>query len=204
MDMTLQPVVDFASPIRNAPLPPRSNQRFARNEAPPAAGEPVVTQDGRVLRLRPIQPSDANALRRCFKRLPAEDIRRRFMHMLSDLPEPMAQRLCRLDPATEVAFVLVDDAAVPAEVRGVGRLFIDEASDSAEFSVLVERDWSRIGLGALLMRRLVATCRERGLAELWGYVLVENRPMLSLCHELGFTSHPLADEPGTARISLRL
>jgi hypothetical protein len=35
-------------------------------------------------------------------------------------------------------------------------------------------------------------------------VLVENRPMLSLCHELGFTSHPLADEPGTARISLRL
>jgi acetyltransferase len=204
MDMTLQPVVDFASPIRNAPLPPRSSQRFARAEVLPAAGESVVTHDGRVLHLRPIEPSDASALRRCFKRLPAEDIRRRFMHMLADLPEPMAQRLCRLDAATEVAFVLVDDAVVPAEVRGVGRLFIDEAVDNAEFSVLVERDWARVGLGALLMRRLVATCRERGLAELWGYVLVENRPMLRLCQELGFTSQPVADEPGTARISLRL
>jgi acetyltransferase len=54
------------------------------------------------------------------------------------------------------------------------------------------------------MRHLVATCRERGLAELWGYVLVENRPMLRLCSELGFTSRMVPDEPGVAQITLRL
>jgi len=202
--MTIQPVVDFASPVRNASLPPRSNRRFARAETAPAAGEPVVTRDDRVLRLRMIEPGDVSALRRCFTRLPAEDIRRRFMHSLRELPEPMAQRLCQIDPATEVAYVLVDDSVVPAELRGVGRIFIDEATDSAEFSVLVERDWTRMGLGALLMHRLVAVCRERGLAELWGYVLVENRPMLHLCSELGFASHMVPDEPGTAQITLRL
>lgn len=202
--MPIQPVVDFASPIRNAVLPPRSNRRFARTETAPAASEPVTTRDGRVLQMRPIEPDDAAALRRCFTRLPAQDIRRRFMHMLTELPEPMAQRLCRIDPATEAAYVLVDDTVTPAEVRGVGRIFIDEATDSAEFSVLVERDWTRLGLGAELMHRLVDTCRERGLAELWGYVLVENRPMLRLCSELGFASRMVPDEPGTAQITLRL
>lgn len=202
--MTIQPSIDFASPTRSAPLPPRSNQRFAHAEAVPATGEPVATRDGRTLLLRSIEPGDVAALRRCFKRLPAEDIRRRFMHTLTELPEPMAQRLCHIDTATEAAYVLLDDTVAPAELRGVGRIFIDEAADSAEFSVLVERDWTRLGLGAELMRRLVATCRERGLAELWGYVLVENRPMLRLCSELGFTSRMIPDEPGVAQITLRL
>ena len=46
-------------------------------------------------------------------------------------------------------------------------------------------------------------CR-RGLAELWGYVLLENRPMLELCRELGFTQRLMPDEPGTAQITLKL
>lgn len=196
--------VDFASPTRSTPLPPPSHRRFAATMSSPPAGEPVITRDDRVLHLRPIEPGDVAALRRCFTRLPAEDIRRRFMHMLAELPEPMAQRLCRIDPASEVAYVLVDDSVTPAELRGVGRLFIDGATDTAEFSVLVERGWSGRGLGALLMHRLVTTCRERGLAELWGYVLVENRPMLRLCSELGFTSRMLPDEPGVAQLTLRL
>ena len=98
----------------------------------------------------------------------------------------------------------VDESARPAEMRGVGRIFVDEASDSAEFSVLVEQDWSRRGLGALLMQHLVDDCRRRGLAELWGYVLLENRPMLQLCKELGFTQRVMMDEPGTAQITLKL
>ena len=202
--MTIQPAIDFASPTRNVSLPPRSNQRFAPATVAPAIGEPVATRDGRVLQLRLIAPTDVAALRRCFKRLPAEDIRRRFMHTLTALPEPLAQRLCHVDPATEMAYVLVDDTVAPAELRGVGRVFIDEATDSAEFSVLVEREWTRLGLGAELMRRLVASCRERGLAELWGYVLVDTRPMLRLCSELGFTSRMVPDEPGVAQITLRL
>ncbi|MEI7038233.1 GNAT family N-acetyltransferase [Fulvimonas yonginensis] len=200
----MMPAFDFASPTRNATLPPRSSERFAHAHPLPESGEPVVTHDGRVLLMRPIEPRDVAALRRCFKRLPAEDIRRRFMHSLSELPEPMAQRLCRIDPATEAAYVLIDDRVMPAELRGVGRIFIDEATDSAEFSVLVERDWTRQGLGAALMQRLVASCRERGLAELWGYVLVENRPMLRLCSDLGFTTRMVPDEPGVAQITLRL
>jgi len=169
-----------------------------------AQGERLRSRDGRELWLREIVPGDMAALRRCFTRLSPEDIRRRFLHAMSELPEPMAQRLCTIDPARETALVLADEGVRPTEIRGVGRIYVDEAADSAEFSVLVERDWSRIGLGALLMQRLVDDCRSRGLVELWGYVLLENRPMLELCRELGFTQRLVPGEQGTAQIALRL
>jgi acetyltransferase len=168
------------------------------------AGERVSTRDGRGLLLRSIEPTDVAALQRCFARLSPEDIRRRFLHSMSELPEPMAQRLCQIRPALETALVLMDTTVEPHEMRGVGRIYVDEAANSAEFSVLVEHDWARLGLGALLMQRLVDDCRRRGLHEIWGYVLMENRPMLELCRELGFQRRAATDEPGTAQISLKL
>ena len=169
-----------------------------------AIDELVTTHDGRTLQLRSISPTDVRALQRCFSRLSAEDIRRRFLHAMAELPLPMAQRFCRIDPAIETALVLMDNAAQPSEMRGVGRIYVDEVAQSAEFSVLVEHHWTRLGLGALLMHRLVDDCRRRGLVELWGYVLLENRPMLALCRELGFVQRSLLDEPGVAQIALAL
>ncbi len=197
-------VLDFVAPQSAAALPPRSRDRFAPRAAPDDDGERLITSDQRPLRLRPIDAGDVAALQRCFKRLSPKDIRRRFLHAMSELPEPMARRLCRIDPASETALVLLDDAVTPAEIRGVGRIFLDETTDSAEFSVLVEQAWTRLGLGALLMQRLVGDCRRRGVSELWGYVLLENGPMLELCHDLGFERHLLPSEQGTARVSLKL
>jgi len=199
------PAIDFAAPTRLASLPPRSKERFARPRVTLSPrGEQVRTRDDRELVLRAIEPGDVAAMQRCFARLSPEDIRRRFLHAMSELPTPMAERLSRIDPALETAYVLMDESATPAEMRGVGRIYVDEATSSAEFSVLVEKAWTRRGLGALLMQRLVDDCRRRGLAELWGYVLLENRPMLELCRELGFTMRLLPDEPGTAQITLAL
>jgi len=196
---------NLRSPTPPPLLPPRSRERYAPALAVHTApGERVCSRDGRELWQREIEPGDVAALRRCFTRLSPEDIRRRFLHAMSELPMPMAQRLCTIDPARETALVLMDESVRPAELRGVGRIFVDEATDSAEFSVLVEHDWSHVGLGAQLMQHLIDDCRRRGLAEIWGYVLLENRPMLELCRELDFTQRLMRDEPGTALISLRL
>ncbi|MHA6202916.1 N-acetyltransferase family protein [Dyella soli] len=200
----MTPAIDLSA-TRHPAIPPRSNERFSRpNLVCLPKGERVHTHDGRELVLRNIEPGDIAALQRQFRRLSPEDIRRRFLHCMGELPESMAQRLCRIDPAIETALVLMDETVKPAELRGVGRIYVDEAANSAEFSVLVECGWARQGLGALLMQRLVDDCRRRGLDEIWGYVLLENRPMLQLCKELGFTRRLIPDEPGTAQISLQL
>src|ERR1700722_20922356 len=132
------PAIDFSVPSQNAVLPPRSRDRFAPRLVQVPQGDIVSTHDQRQLRLRSIDATDVDALQRCFVRLSPEDIRRRFLHAMSELPLPMAQRLCQIDPALETALVLVDETVTPAEIRGVGRIYVDEAADSAEFSVLVE------------------------------------------------------------------
>lgn len=198
------PSVDFSAPTRHVSLPPRAGERFAPRATSGLQGEAVRTHDDRELLLRSIEPDDMAAMQRCFTRLSPEEIRRRFLHAMSELPMPLAQQLCQVDPVRETAYVLMDESTRPAEMRGVGRIYVDAAADTAEFSVLVEQGWSRIGLGALLMQRLVDDCRRRGLYELWGYVLQENRPMLQLCRELGFSQRMIPDEPGTALITLKL
>lgn len=190
-----------------SPLPPPTARRFAdTGQQTPAddGGEQVHTRDGRKLRLRSIAHTDVDAIRRCFARLSADEVRMRFLHHLRELPEPMAQRLCCIDDVCEAAFVLEDDAVKPAEVRGVGRIYIDATSNRAEFAVLVEKAWTGHGLGALLMQRLVDECRQRGIDELWGYVMIENRPMLDLCRTLGFRRRPLTGDPGVSVIALAL
>ncbi len=189
---------------------PASRAIPAASAAPPIESWPsqrrefVHSRDGRELILRSIRPDDLDALKRSFARLSPQDIRRRFLHAMAELPEPMARRMCQVNPNIETALVLVDESVSPAEVRGAGRIYVDTAANSAEFSVVVEHDWARLGLGALLMHRLVQDSRRRDLVELWGYVLLENRPMLSLCQSLGFVRRALFDEPGVAQISLQL
>lgn len=194
------------APSGSAVLPPRSHKRFARKcmEARDSAGEPVELADGRMLRLRPIQPADINAIRRCFGRLDPDEVRMRFMLAMRELPEPMARRLCTIDPEHEAAFVLIDEHADPEELRGVSRIHVDAVTNQAEFAILVEHAWTGLGLGRLLMLELIAECRRRGVDELWGHVLTQNSPMLDLCRELGFRRRPLYDDPGLRLMALTL
>lgn len=159
---------------------------------------------GAFLAFRAIRPDDVDAIQRLFKRLSPEEIRMRFQYARNTLPESEARRLCTLDPACEAAFVLMDYAVTPEEMRGVGRIYVDVASRSAEYAVLVEQRWTGRGLGAFLMSQLVGECRRRKLGEMFGQVLIENRPMLDLCRELGFKRRLMPDEPGTAIMTLQL
>ncbi|RAP57367.1 GNAT family N-acetyltransferase [Oleiagrimonas sp. MCCC 1A03011] len=193
-------------PAQATPLPPRGRARFgqAADESERAKGEQVRLDDGRTLYLRPIRPDDVDAVRRCFTRLHPDEVRMRFMQAMRELPLPLARRLCTLNPAEASAYVLMDETCNPAELRGVGRIHLDAATHSAEFAVLVERAWTGKGLGHLLMLRLIEECKRRGLEEIWGYVLVDNRPMLDLCRELGFRHRLSVDDPGMRLLSLAL
>lgn len=192
------------------PLPPPSiprpaNERFRHAPLKRSAhGEQVTLRDGRALNFRPIVPSDVDALQRLFTRLSHDEIRMRFLHPVNELPPAFARRLCTPDTEHEAAFVLMDHEVNTAEMRGVGRIYVDEATNSAEFSVLVEHGWTGRGLGAFLIGQLIEECRRRGVSEIWGQVLQENRPMLDLCQELGFRRRLMSDDPGSALISLSL
>jgi acetyltransferase len=185
--------------------PPSRDLRAAAAEAAPGSGEPVRIRDGGTLLLRPIHSADVAALQRGFSHLTADEVRMRFLHPLTDLPDPIARRLCDLDPLTGVAFVLIDPPPAQApEIHAVARAHIDPVTLAAEFAIVVQQHYAGQGLGKLLMRRVVEACRQRGAVELWGDVFLDNGPMLSLAERLGLKRRSLEHEPGVVRVTLEL
>ncbi len=186
-------------------LPAHTRDRYGSTTvALPPPGEVITLADGRHLKLRPVQAPDVAALQRLFARLTPGEIRMRFMHSVTELPDVLARRMTDLDHACELAWVLLDPADdARAEMRGIARLYIDGAA-AAEFALLVEQAYTGQGLGALLMTQLICACRERGLHEIWGHVLAENHAMLDLCAELGFTRVSVPGDPGVMHVRLAL
>jgi GNAT superfamily N-acetyltransferase len=172
---------------------------------PPAEGEIFITHDGVRLLLRDIHPDDVQALQRGFAGLTPEEIRFRFLHPLTELPEALARRLCDIDPQHAVALILIDTPETQEpEIHAVARAFIDPVTLSAEFALVVQHRFAGHGVGTLLMQRLIAACRSLGAVELWGDVLAENTTMLDLCTHLGFSRHPAFEDPGVVRVTLPL
>ena len=89
------------------------------------------------------------------------------------------------------------------EIYGVIRLMADPDNRRAEFAVVVRDDVAGQGLGTLLMQKIIAYAKARGLGEIFGDVLAENDTMLDLCRRLGFTIAPAATD-GVLRVTLGL
>ncbi len=134
------------------------------------------------LSLRAIAPGDAEALRRGFARLTPEQARLRTFHRIAELSPEMTERLTNVDPATTTALVVVD---ADGEIRGDARLHVDATTDSAEFGIAVDPDYTNQGIGWRLMQRLFEDAKRRGLYELWGDVLAENHTMLDFAKAMG-------------------
>ena len=86
------------------------------------------------------------------------------------------------------------------EIRAVARAYIDPTTLSAEFALVVQRQFTGQGIGTRLMDHLLDACRERGAVEIWGDVLLENSAMVDLCLHLGFTRHSTFNDPGMVQL----
>ena len=156
---------------------------------------------GEMLTLRPVRPEDAPGLADIVERSDAEDVRLRFRGGLRRLPESWAARLSQIDYDREMALAAVD---VAGDILGVARLAGDPEGETAEFALLVRSDHQRRGLGRTLMEALIAYARRRGYRELWGSIAAENRRMLDLAGDLGFTRKMDPHEPALTVATLTL
>ena len=191
------------SRYRSATRPPprialRAREDDAAREAP---AESFPISDGRRLSLRPIRPGDADALRRAFARLTPDQVRLRLFHRMNELSREAAARMTQVDPDTTVAYVVVDG---DDEIRGEARMHVDAVTATAEFAVAVDPQFTHLGIGRRLMRRLIDEARRRGVTELWGDVLAQNQTMLSFAKALGAERHAAPDEPGITRVVIRV
>ena len=180
--------------------------RLAIRPYPAGLEELVALPDGRKFTLRPVRPEDAPAFVEMFAKLDPDDVRMRFLAPKKSLSANFLARLTQIDYDREMAFVLSEPglAAGKAQVFGVVRFAADPDNEKAEYAIIVRTDLKGLGLGQLLMRRIVDYARLRGIGMLFGEVLRENENMLQLCRMFGFTLHAVPQQGDIVEVRLAL
>lgn len=142
----------------------------------------VVLSDGGTVHLRPVLPSDAEALVAFHGRLSE---RTRYLRYFGPYPRISPRDLKRfstVDHHNRVAIV----ALLGDDIVAVGRYERLGGGDSAEVAFVVEDTHQKRGLGSILLEHLAAAARERGLARFVAEVLAENRQMVNVFREAGY------------------
>lgn len=189
--------------VRRSDAPAAS--RLAIRPYPKNLEEILSLPDGSTILLRPVRPEDEPAFQDLFSRMSPEDIRMRFFAPKSALSHVSAARMTQIDYDREMALVLADPgAAGNATVYGCVHISADPDGEKAEYAIMIRSDMVGQGLGPLLMQKIIDYSRSRGIGEIFGDVLRENKQMLKVCESFKFSQHFNVDDPSVVHVRLKL
>lgn len=166
--------------------------------------EETIEWNGGALLLRPIRPEDGPAHLAFFDALTPDDVRYRMFVRIRELQPSQLARFTQIDYDREMAFIATRPNAqgVP-ETLAVGRVVADPDNITAEFAVTVRSDLKGMGLGKIMMQKLIDYCRSRGTREIVGEALPQNSRITGMVKKLGFTVKT-KDEEGMREMRLVL
>jgi acetyltransferase len=146
--------------------------------------ETTRNHNKRIFKIRPIKAEDEGYLADFYRKLSPDTLRFRFFNSRQNFDHKELARFSQIDYDREMEFVAFNSKMI----AGVVRSWIDPDSITAEFSVLVGDDQVGQQLGFILMQKMIGYLTEqRGVLQLIGSVLSNNRPMLKLARRLGFS-----------------
>ncbi len=196
--------IDDAREASRRAVQPSGLTSHAEPDAPtPApAGEPVALADGARILIRPIEPSDAEALKKAFDHLGAVSRYRRFLTPIDHLSHRQLAYLTHVDHIAHEALVAID--AATGEGVAIARFVRDPADHSrAEVTIVVADRWQARGVGAALAARLSARARGAGVEYVTGRMLIGNHGGRRLL-ELVADEITRDEDSGTVDFSARL
>jgi acetyltransferase len=168
----------------------------------PAEWEKKFSGGGANYRIRAIKPADIALYHDFLAKVSPGDVRLRFLAPRKGFSDEMLKRLTQLDYDRDIAFVaLAEDGG---KLAGVGRLSCDPDRTRGEYALLVRTDLQGHGIGWQLLQQILAYAKAEKISRIEGIVLEENKAMLKMCREFGFTVAHHPDEPGAMLVALDL
>ena len=165
--------------------------RLAIRPCPTQYAAPWKLKEGTSVNIRPIQPEDEPLLVKFHETLSEESVYHRYFTQLK-LDQRIAHerltRICFNDYDREIALVAErkDPKTKQREILGVGRLSKAHGRNEGEFAVLVSDHWQKKGLGAELLKRMVAIGRDEKLTRLSAEIMADNHAMHHISKQAGF------------------
>ena len=158
----------------------------------------IALHDGSAAHLRPILPTDAEALQAFHQRQSEHSRYLRFFAPMPRLSPRDLERFTHVDHRDRVAFVVL----VGDEIIAVARYDrIEPRAAEVAFNVSDARQGT--GLASVLLEHLAAAARERGLSVFTAEVLPQNAKMLNVFTEAGFEVERTYDD-GVVMVSFRI
>ncbi|MBO1271175.1 bifunctional acetate--CoA ligase family protein/GNAT family N-acetyltransferase [Shewanella sp. 4t3-1-2LB] len=161
--------------------------RLAILPYPKELEETAILRNGLKVMLRPILPEDEPKHLAFDSSLSDEDRYKRYFGVRSQMTHEEMAVLTQIDYAREMAFIAtIKDESGDDITLGAVRASIDPDNTEAEFAMAVRGSHQGIGIGKLLLEKLIHYFRNAGTPVLTGYTMFENRNMASLAKSLGF------------------
>ena len=157
--------------------------------------------DGTRVLLRPMRPEDESMGREMFSALSEETLRTRFFGV-PRIDHDLLVRFCNIDYDREIAIQAQVEKNGKKLIIGGFRLVSEPDPGTAQFAILVRDDYQKLGIGRQLMHVMIDIAMEKGLKEIFGMVLSENKKMLALCRGMGFTTN--REPEGITRVSFAI
>jgi RimJ/RimL family protein N-acetyltransferase len=141
-------------------------------------------RDGRQVEIRALRPTDADGLKAAIARISSQSLYRRFFGPKRNFSEKEVAHFVNIDFVAHVALVVIADHGGQPTIVGGGR-YIVARPGAAELAFAIVDEYQQQGIGAALLRHLMAIARRAGLTELVASVLPDNRPMLTVFEHCG-------------------
>ena len=184
-----EPVSPYPEAVRPelGPVPPRYPEpdlpELGPFPFPPPHWEAdVIVGDGGTVHLRPMLPSDRDALVAFHGGLSK---RTRFLRYFTAYPrisDTDLYRFTHLDHHDRVALIV----ELGDQIIAVGRYERSPDGGSAEIAFVVADVHQGRGIGSVLLEHLAAAARESGIARFTAVVLAENRAMMRVFRDAGY------------------
>ena len=142
----------------------------------------VVLRDGGTAHLRPIHPSDAEAIQTFHSGQSQNSIYMRFFAFKARLSAKELKRFTEVDYKDRVAFVIT----MRGEIIGIGRYDRLDDPTEAEVAFNIADAHQGRGIGSILLEHLAAAAHENGIQRFSAEVLPENRKMLMVFSDAGY------------------
>lgn len=164
-------------------------QRLAIKPYPVEHEQTVNLKNAEPCLLRPILPEDEDQLAGFITQVSREDLYKRFFSDIGKFNHEVLANLTQIDYDREMAFVATQiDKNKQEHIIGVARVVADPHNYAAEFSILVRSDLKGIGLGKILLAKLIHYSQEKGTKRMVGMTMPSNKGMVGLAKKMGFST----------------
>ena len=146
----------------------------------------MVLKNGRKIKVRPVKPSDERLLQELYYSLRNKDRYLRFFAARKSFRHELVQKLAIIDYSTNKILVGEYWENGQQKIIASAAFIKTESSSTAEISIVVNDKWRMNGLAKSLLKYLIEIGRELNYKYFSGTILLENKPMLHILHDVGY------------------